>query len=360
MTVFWQIKIVYVLLLVSFALPSSASNERIAELKEAIHAYIEAKELGHKADTFLHARRAYNIGRKLYAKSPKNLAPIVFSYANAAAAYKEPIALEIFKKTLGIYAKAYGAKHTNLAPPLIEAAEEAIHRKEPEAAYSWLAKARELLNGEDFEDGFLRARLHMSLARLFLNSDQLSRAENHASQSIELATNSNPASTFTKEANLYFWHGQVTRKLGLYDLASNSYLKALSVFLKNEPRARQVLSIHLHMVEVSHQLSKTDQAIFHCIAAEKWENGRNRSMWWPIYDPSGRTTRGDTPKTGQILAGYVKAEDCRAHDIVIHKTIGISPEEAKIILQKVYVAPSLLRNSKNADQKVPQINIDVY
>jgi len=144
--VHWQAKIASIILLISLPHSVSAEDNDFTALNDAIHAYTEAKALGHKADTFLHARQAYYLSRKLYADAPKKLSPVVFSYANAAASYKEPIALELFQETLNKFGQAHGTKDKRLALPLINAADEAIFRKEPDMAYAWLTRAREILS----------------------------------------------------------------------------------------------------------------------------------------------------------------------------------------------------------------------
>lgn len=330
-----------------------------AELSEAVLAYNDAKALRHKADTFLHARRAYNLGRKLYANEPAKLAPIIFSYANAAAAYKEPIALPIYQQTLDVYGQAYGTTNAKLALPLVNAADEAIYRKEPDMAYAWLAKARKLLNSERLKDNFLAARIHMGLARLFQNSNQLDRAADHASKSLNLINTPGAKQTFPENANLHFWHGQIMRNLKHNEDARDSYLYALSLFEKQEPDARKILSIHTHLVEINHKLADPDALISHCKAAALYQNKRRMGIWFSLYDPSGRLDPVHEGKrlmqTGEIVASYVQTIDCRLRDIRILGTAGISKEEAKLVLSRAYFAPQYRNNiivERRTDQSI--------
>ncbi len=345
---------------------SFADTPDKTDLEAALSAYQDSVAVGHKADSFLHAQRAYLIAKKLFAEKPAELAPISYTYATAAARYKEPIALQQFRHALELTAKAHGRNSALLSPILVDAAEEAIHRREPELAYAWLKKSGELLDQSSPASGFLQARRYMSLSRLYYNSGEFDRARKHADQALALASQHMHEATFPDTAQLYFWHGQVMRWLELYQVAKSSYTKALGIYMTHEPRARPVLSIHIHMVGISHELGNTDAAIFHCIEAQKYESARNMDMWYPIYDPAGRLSQNRKPaqknraKVGQILAGYTTSTNCRVNNIVVHKTAGINPEEAKQLLRNAYIAPRFRNGKLDPNQKVPQININVY
>ncbi len=331
-----------------------------ADLDEAIAAYRDSTALLHKADSFLHARRAYVIGRQLFADKPDELAPIAHAFALAAARYKEPVALKQYQFTLNLLVVAYGSGHGALTPVLVDAAEEAIHRKEPEMAYAWLKQAGELLDRDAPNGSYLGARVHLGLARLYLNSGEYDRAENQAAHAQDLAVEYQNTVNYPVDATFYFWHGQVMRMLGKYALAEASYMKALALYLEIEPLARRVLSIHRRMVEVSHNLGKLDAATHHCLQAEVYENQRHMGHWYPVYDPNGRLSQFGKAKTGQIVAGFTRTKDCRADDIVIYKTRGISAEEAKRLIQHAYFTPQLKNGKLAGNQKVDQMNIDVY
>ncbi len=82
--------------------------------------------------------------------------------------------------------------------------------------------------------------------------------------------------------------------------------------------------------------------------------------WYPIFDPTGRLTQFDKAKTGQILAGFTRTDDCRATNIVIHKAVGISKEEAEKLIAQAYFTPNMKDGQIVTDQRVDQINIDVH
>lgn len=360
---FWQPKITSVLLLLFVSLPSIAREDYKASLKEALNAYTESKSVGNKADTFLHAQRAYKFGLKLYANDPAKLAPIIFVYANAAATYREPIALTIYQQALEQYAKAFGPEHFELTHPLINAAEEAILRKEPEMAYAWLAKARKLIEHGKLKHSFIEARMHMGLARMFKNSGQMDRAENHASRSLDLLGEQDTASSFPENANLHFWHGQIMRSLKQNTQARQSYLKSLELFDQQAPDARKVLSIHTHLVEINHKLNDPDALVFHCKAAAQYQHKRSGGYWFPIYDPTGKLNpihQGkQSLKTGEIVASYYRTADCRLRDINILGTAGISKADAKLILSGAYFAPQY-RNRKIVERRTDQVILPIY
>ncbi len=355
-------------ILACFWLSSSAFAEKPSDkaLEDALNAYKDSSLLGHKADSFLHARRAYVIATKLFDDDVAQLAPIAHTYARAAMRYKEPIALPQFQRAISLFTSAYGTDSDRLLPVLADAAEEAIHREEPELAYSWLKKSRELLEEKTSEHGFIRARVHMGLARLYYDSREFERATKHTSRAFGLASQHIDQAIFPDTAQLYFWHGQVMRWLENPQAAEISYNKALAIYNVYEPRARPVLSIHLHMVSVNHELGRAEQAAFHCIEAQKYETARNMELWYPVYDPAGRLSQNrkrsqpQRPKSGQILVSYTRSANCHVSNIKVHKTAGISADEAARLLRQAYIAPRMQNGMLATDQKVDQININVY
>lgn len=337
----WHHKHIALLLLLPVGLPSAAQENLSISLEEARYAYTEAKNVGNKADTFLHAQRAYSIGRKLYANDPAKLAPITLAYANAAATYREPLALKTYEQALDEYAKAHGSEHPDLTRPLINAAEEAISRKEPKMAYAWLARARKILKNEQLQNNFLKARMHMGLARMFKNSGQMGRAEKHASRSLDLLSEQDTSGTFPENANLYFWHGQVMRSLKLNKQARQSYLKSLALFGQQDPDARKVLSIHTHLVEINHKLGDQQSLIKNCHAVEAFENTRNSSQHYPLYDPSGIIGGYQSDRIGELVANFTVGLDCKVRNIEVLGATGIDKTKAQKFLSQVYFTPTL-------------------
>lgn len=338
---FWQAKIALLMLTLVLAPSSSAEEDQQGSLKNALFAYSESKSVGNKADTFLHAQRAYNISRKVYADDLAKLAPITFAYANAAAIYREPVALELYEQTLGQYTQVFGPEHSELTHALINAADEAILRKEPEKAYAWLAKARKLFTDEHPKNNFLKARMHMGLARLFKNSGQMGRAEGHAFRSLDMLTRQNTSSTFPENANLYFWHGQIMRFLKRNEDARNSYLNALKLFDAQEPRARKILSIHTHLVEINHRLGDQQSLVKNCHAVEAYENARNSSQHYPLHDPSGIIGGYQGGRIGELVVNFTVGLDCRVRDIEVLGVTGIDKIKAQNVLSQVYFTPTL-------------------
>lgn len=329
-------------------------------LNEALSAYEDSRALYHKADSFLHARRAYFIALKLFNDSPQDLAPIIHIYANAAARYREPIALEKYQQALNLMVEVFGRESPKLIPLLVDAGEEAISRREPEMAYAWINRARKLLKTHQPEGSFTEARVQLALARLYFDSDERERAELRARRALELCEQFADEMSYPLNAQHYFWHGQIMRRLGRHADAAPSYQKALDIYLATEPKARPVLSIHKHMVEVSYHMGREQQLIEHCVAAQQYETARGMALYWPIFDPKGRLGQVDKVKTGQILAGFTRTPDCRAVDIVVHKTLGISAEEARHLLLQAYIPPRIRHGKIVADQKVDQMVINVY
>lgn len=349
-----------VLLLASFSIHAKADKPTSLELEQALASYRDSAALLHKADSFIYARRAYKIARQLYPDDPDSLGPIAYTYALAASRYQEPVALEQYEVALELLTKANGPESDKLVPVLVDAAEEAIHRNEPEKAYLFTKSARDLIKLHGLDNSFLAARSHMALARQYWNSDEKDRAVQHAEFAKGLASNYNHETGYPNHANLLYWHAQIMRWHGDYLNAEPSYEKALGIFLAKEPRNRKVLSIHKHMVAVSHHLEDQKRLAYHCIEGEKWENVRGMSFHWEIYDPTGNKYAKHKPRRGQIIASYTLGTDCKAHNITILKTDGISYTEAAEFIARRYFPPRFREGKLSPDQLVDQAHFNVY
>lgn len=337
-----------------------AAKPTTLELEKALASYRDSAALLHKADSFIYARRAYTIARHLYADKPESLGPIAYTYALAASRYQEPVALEQYEIAIELMTKAFGAESEKLVPILIDAAEESIRRKEPEKAYSFTKQARKLISLHTMEKSFLAARAHMALARQYWESGEIERAEKHADQATHLAETMSETGVYPDEANLHFWNGQLMRWMSNFEKASVSYEFALQAFLKREPRNRKVLSIHKHMVEVSHHLSNFDRLAFHCIEAQRWQNLRGMSFYWPIYDPTGSIDHLNRTRKSQFIASFTRDTDCKAKDIVILKSQGISSQDATKIVAEGYFAPKMRNGNMTSNQRDDELHFSVY
>lgn len=350
--------VLFLALTVSFTEQANACDNDI-QLTEAKTAYEDAKSLWHKADTYLHAQQAFRLAQQACPANKGQLATLSFNYAKAAAFYQEPIALDIYRTTLRLHEEVYGKNAIELALPYAHAAEEAIHRKEPELAYRYLDKGRDILGGDDASPSIALARLHMGLARLYQNSGELERADNFSTSAIEAMTAAPEEIDVIARANMYYWYAQVKRDLRENETALTAYQTSLNLLLADHPRERRVLSLHVRLLEMNHKVGNFDDAVFHCLAAQKWEMARNMALWGTVYDPEHRLDVYKKPKVGQILAGFTKGADCKVRDIIIYKTAGISIAEAKRLIAQAYFPPRFRDGKLSDDQLVEQTNIDV-
>ncbi len=338
-----------------------ADTPSASELDKTLKSYRESSALLHKADSFIYARRAYMIARQLYEDKPEELGPIAYTYALAAARYQEPVALEQYEIALKLLKEANGTDSQKLVPILTDAADEAIHRREPEKAYTFTKNAQYLIELHDLSNSFYAARTQMALARQYWNSDEKERAVRHAGIAKQLAARHYHETNYPNHANLLYWHGQIMRWHGDYIESEPSYEKALSILLKREPRSRKVLSIHKHMVAVSHHLANQERLTYHCIEAEKWKNVRGMSYYhWPVFDPSGQTEQMQRVRKGQFIASFTRGADCKARNVVILKAKGITNEEARLILANAYIPPKFQNGTLLSDQLVDQGHFNVY
>ena len=353
-------KLFVVLLTTLWVSNASFAGDQVTELGEVMAAYTEAKALGHKADTFLHARRAYTIATKIYSNDASKLAPHTLTYAQAAASYREPVALSLFKQSFNLYIAVHGQDDPALLIPLIDGADEAKSRKEPELAYRWYDTARDIIDQHNLNNSIESTRVQMGLAQLYLDAGELDRSLlfAHAAQAgmIQNTENMNPLLL----AELYYTLAEVERAQTNNQAAQDAYKQSLQYYLEHEPHARRVQTLHKRLVEINHKLGNFDKATDHCLAYERWNNKKNWIGWGPLYDPAERLNEVNKPKTGQILAAYERHANCRVTNVIIHKTIGIDEAEAKALLEQAYISPRMKDGKLHPDQSVEQINIDVY
>lgn len=313
------------------------------DLKEALQAYHDSSVLNLRAGSFVHARRAYIIARKLFAGDASKLAPIALTYARAAAFYEDRSALQRYEQALDLYVEAYGTDNEILIPPLIDAADEALTRNQPEMAYAWYNKARELLADIHAGQKMERARVNLGIARLFLRSEQLGKALEYAELSAKLIHDL-PQDQNAAAASLQYWLGEIQIANDNHDQAFAFFSQALQLLQQRDPASPLLVTLHSRLVELNHSLGNQAQAIEHCLFAQKLSyTHHDGPIWNPIYDPSGRVSKSKERGLGKIRASFRKGSDCRLQDIEIHELVGITETEAQRLLSQIYVAPLILR-----------------
>lgn len=342
------------------ATENASSCRAWSSIQDAQDAYHDARGLRHKADTFLHAQRAYRLARQECATDKPLLAKLSFEYAKAAAFYREPVALDLFERTVSLHRDVFGKNALELVVVFAEAGDEALLRDEPELAYRYFDAARDILTAQDTANSLGAAKVNMGLARLYRKSGELDRANQFATKAIAILEKSDGLIPAPSQAELYYYMGQVKRDR-LDDMsARRAYATALNFLLPGYPRERLVLTLHKRLVEMNYKIGDSERLAKHCVAAQLWEDHRNMGIYWPIYDPAGRLgPSNQRPVVGQILAGFQRSADCRIRDIKIHKTRGITAAEAEELLKNAYFTPRIRDGEISDDQYVDQLNINV-
>ena len=313
------------------------------DLEEALQAYRDSSMLQHRAGSFVHARRAYIIARRLFADDASELAPIALTYARAAASYQDRSALQRYEEALNLYVEAYGAEDEILIKPLIDAADEALTREQPEMAYAWYNKARALLSENSAGKDMERARVNMGIARLFLRSEQLNKAQEYAQFASKLIQDHTEDKSGIP-ASLMYWLGEIQTENGNSDLALTSFSQSLDLFQQQDPASPRLVTLHSRLVELNHNAGNEAKAIEHCLIAQKLSYTHNDGpLWRPVYDPSGRVSRSNESGLAKVRASFRKGPDCRLQDIEIHELVGITEIEAQRLLSQMYIAPLIVR-----------------
>jgi tetratricopeptide (TPR) repeat protein len=318
------------------------------DLEQAQKAYTEAKALGHKATSLLHARSLYQLARKYYLKQPQKLAPYALSYAMASAAYGDKAALYLFQETLNIYVSTYGTNDQRLVLPLINAAEEALRQNEPEMAYAWFRRARKLLSHTALSPVYL-ARATMGLARLHAKANEKEKAVLHAHKALKHLNSSAINNEPIIASSMLRWLGNIELAAGNDLSALKAYNHALDLLKQHDPEAKEIYILYTSLVAVNHKLGREKEASSHCLKAEHHRPiNLDYDTRHPLHDPDGRLSALETPKQGEISATFVKGADCRLHNIEIHHATGLSHTEAKALLSQAYFSP-IFMNGKISD-----------
>lgn len=338
----------FVTAVVSFMLismPTLAQGARHkADLNNTVKAYKDARMLGQKASTFLHARAAYRLARKIYLKEPDKLAPFSWRYAKAAATYGDPLALFLYERTLDLHIVAYGHADARLATPLIDAADEALRQNELKMAYAWYNMAHRLLAQKHPDGNFDTARILMGLARLHMGAGQLKKARQKAQVAVDLLHRHYPEGAPATIASMIYRHGEIEQASGKDAEAFEAYTQSLKLYMEHDASAPDIFGLHKRLMEVNHTFERASDVTAHCLAAQKFHYAHNKAaIFGAIYDPTGRLSGPDRQKQGKIRATFRKGADCRLHDIEIHHADGISQQEAKTLLAQTYYAPIMMR-----------------
>ena len=330
-------------------------------LDEAELAYSDAKALKHKASAFIHARTAYRLARNLYPNNPTKLALYSWRYAQAAAQYRDPLALFLFEQTLDIHVSAFAPSDARFVAPLIDAADEALQQSEPEMAYAWYMRARKILTRHESRGSFNYARVLMGLARLHKSANQLKKADEKAEKAAVLLKQHYSDIAPIAIASMLFRFGEIIRANGHDTEAFEAYTKSLSLFQQHDKSASEIYGLHKRLVEVNHKLGNEDAVTAHCVAAQQFHfTNMRKPISGIVYDPTGRLSGTDRQKQGKIRATFRKGVDCRLHDIEIHYADGISQKDAKMLLAQAYYAPIMMRGIISKGEYLTLSTLAVY
>lgn len=312
-------------------------------------AFSDAKSLNDDAVAFILAGKIYEIGQNIYSDNPKSLAPIVLAYAEAAATYQEPVALELFKEALALFNLAYDQGDEIHIAPLILAADEASVRNEPEIAYEWYKLTQNLLASHRPNGSFLQARQDMGLAYLFRREGQIETSEAWALKSMALLEEYRVEGSAFDAAGILFQFAEVKRALNANAVAVGAYEKALSIYLTSDKKerwtARRIGTTYRRLIEVNYKMGDYHTACRSVADRFKFQRGGGKII---AFDPLGQFSPGPGKhKAGEIAFRFSIGSDCRAFDLQILKTIGVTKEQAYSAIANLFLTPGRLKPGKH-------------
>lgn len=354
-------RLIFALLLtLVFTAFAGAENSKKTELEVAIRAFNEAKALGHKATTLIHARRIYFMARKYYFNQPSQIAPYALSYADASAQYGEKRASLLYNNAVNIYVEAHGLDDPILIRPLTNAAEYALSNSNREVAYAWFLKAKTLAEKQVDPDHLMMARVMMGIAQLHMAAGDYTKAKEIAQAAIkELPQNAYEKDSIAM-AKIYQALGQIEVSNNELASALNAYKHALAILLEKDPNSRRIYELHQHLVGVNHKLGDEENAEYYCKNALRYRYHNIKASREPFYDPNNRLIAKNRVKSGHIRATLTKSANCRLKNIEVHETQGISLGEARRLLEQAYYVPMVMNGKVIDGEYASLITADLY
>ena len=329
----------------------AADNGKLSAALEAEQlAFEDAKALNDHAVAFLLSQKVYKLAKQLYSDEPKQLGPLVYQYATAAARINEPNALALFDEAAGLYTEALGQDAQELTPVLAASADEAIKRNRSVEAYERLKVLEKNIDGSHFKAGFFDAKRVAGLAMLYLGSGERDRALFYLNEAKSLlATEPNGIDAFDY-GQVLFHVAELEENLGSLAAAAQFYEKSLKQYVSADPKERNILTIHRRLMRINHQLGDYKATCNNIIDAYKF---RSWALDIPAFDPNSKYSLSQVGSAvGRISFRLRINSDCKAEEVEILKSEGLTPEEVKAWLESVYLfVPTLVVNRESGESQ---------
>ena len=321
--------------LVGFAFNLQAQDTEMTEpdpLIAVVEACQDALALGDKSTAFSIARKIRKEAIRRFSDEPKQLAPLLLLYADAAASYKDAATLIAYREALVAYERAFGRDGEQLIEPMMRAAREALARKYRVEAFNLFQRTIELSN--QYGQGYVAqaAIAKTGIASLHLRVGELTAARTYLDEA--LVTDARSLSALDLG---WIYHVSADTNLALenWRAADEHYTQAYGYYEGVNRNARDLRTILRRLIKANHMMGAPERATNFCqLYAEKRDWGSRM-----LFDPSDKITNRRADNVATVKVEYTINHQCRAVEVVVTSAGGMDPLRVREIIEDAYWLP---------------------
>ncbi len=343
-----------VVVFVSLVFPVYAEEDG-TEASDPLVAIVEACQdalaLGDRSTAFSIARKIRTEALLRFSNEPRQLAPLLLLYADAAASYKDTGALVAYREAIAGYENAFGDASEQLIEPLIRAGREALARKYRVEAFALFRRVVELSDKYNKSDKSQGAIAKTGIASLHLRVGELGAARRFLDEALIV----DERSISTLDLG-WIYHVSADTHLAMenWEAANNDYTQAYGLYEAVDEYSRDLRSILKQLVKVSHKMGQPERAVRFCQMYARKRDWGSRML----YDPSEKITawRGNNVvPVATVGVEYTINSNCRAVDVVVTRDGGMDVLKIKKIVENAYWLPRY-RNGEFAQTGLQRIS----
>lgn len=296
------------LLLALIAHPAiSADNEVTLEaFKQEYARYQKLSKAGDWRNSLLHAKRSYEMGKRLFGENTKNTSALTYNYGlNWLEINNSEAALPILQEALDQYEKVYGKESNELIPVLMDLGNAVVGSQTGDIDTHYYDRALALVQQHYGEDSVDYAQRSVDAGSTLLLKVASEQTRDYLYNGYAILAK-NLGKTAPRTGYAAFNIGKYELALNNYDSAAQYLSEALQAFSAAEQSPTTLeLATHGFLALAYEKLDQREKATEHCLAIGKLtpapdiEHYRPLLAAAPIYPPEADQ---------QKLEGYVTLE----------------------------------------------------
>jgi len=347
------IMLMLIWLLTSF--PVNAVPEetyKIDPLVAIVEACQDALALGDKGTAYTIARKVRWEALSRFKDDPRQLAPLLLLYADAAASYNDRGALVAYREALTAYEKAFGLNSAQLIEPVMRAAREALARRFRVEAYALFQRILELSALHKRDASAFAAIAKTGIASLHVRVGENMAARRYLDEALQVDTR-----TLSVLDLGWIYHVSADAHMALenWQQANDDYTQAYGLYQADNTNSEDLLTILKRLIKANHMMGYTGRAASFCQRYAERKDWGNRML----FDPSAKMTNHIDWNIVSVGVEYTINSKCKAVDVKVTHAEGMDVEAVKNIVENAYWLPRFTDGElvSTAIQRVPTLYI---